>query len=54
MCSDAEAADVESRFADRMKSIEGGPLELKQTVEAVRLCAAQKDARKGMPLAFAK
>jgi alanyl aminopeptidase len=54
MCSDTEAKDVESRFTDRMKSIEGGPLELKQTVEAVRLCSAQKDARKGMPLAFNK
>ena len=52
MCSESEAADVESRFADRMKSIEGGPLELKQTAEAIRLCSAQKSARKGMPLAF--
>jgi alanyl aminopeptidase len=52
MCSESEAADVESRFADRMKSIEGGPLELKQTAESIRLCSAQKSARKGMPLAF--
>jgi alanyl aminopeptidase len=36
-----------------MKTIEGGPLELKQTAEAVRLCAAQKQARTGMAL-FAK
>ena len=49
MCSVEEAKDVETRFADRMKSIEGGPLELKQTVEAVRLCAAQKDARRTDP-----
>jgi len=51
MCSEAEASDVEARFADRMKSIEGGPLELKQTAEAIRLCSAQKNARKGAPLA---
>ena len=54
MCSEGEARDVETRVADRMKSIEGGPLELKQTAEAIRLCSAQKDARKAMPLAFAK
>jgi alanyl aminopeptidase len=53
MCSDAEAADVESRFGERMQKIEGGPLELKQTVEAIRLCGAQKQGRKGQAL-FAK
>jgi alanyl aminopeptidase len=46
MCSTQEADDVQTRFGDRMKTIEGGPLELKQTVEAIRLCSAQKDARK--------
>lgn len=46
MCSPQEADDVQARFGDRMKTIEGGPLELKQTVEAIRLCSAQKDARK--------
>jgi alanyl aminopeptidase len=50
MCSDADASDVQARFADRMKTIEGGPLELKQTVEAIRLCGAQKQARTGEAL----
>jgi hypothetical protein len=36
-----------------MKTIEGGPLELKQTVEAINLCAAQVQARKGLPLQVA-
>jgi alanyl aminopeptidase len=36
-----------------MKTIEGGPLELKQTVEGIRLCGAQKAARSGQSL-FAK
>jgi alanyl aminopeptidase len=53
MCSEAEAQDVQARFGDRMQKIEGGPLELKQTVEAIRLCGAQKEARKGQPV-FAK
>jgi hypothetical protein len=33
-----------------MQDIEGGPLELKQTVESIHLCAAQKAARQGQPL----
>jgi alanyl aminopeptidase len=53
MCSAEEAATVESKFAERMKSIEGGPLELKQTVENIRLCAAAKQAHAGQPLTFA-
>jgi alanyl aminopeptidase len=53
MCSDADAQDVQTRFDDRMKTIEGGPLELKQTVEGIRLCGAQKQARSGEAL-FAK
>jgi alanyl aminopeptidase len=53
MCSDQEATDLEQRFGARMKTIEGGPLELKQTGEAIRLCAAQMQARTGMAL-FAK
>ncbi|MCY7355531.1 MAG: ERAP1-like C-terminal domain-containing protein [Lysobacter sp.] len=54
MCSVEDAATVEAKFAERMKTIEGGPLELKQTVEGIRLCAAAKQARMGQPLEFAK
>jgi alanyl aminopeptidase len=53
MCSAEEAAMVESKFAQRMKTIEGGPLELKQTAEGVRLCAAAKQAHAGQPPTFA-
>ena len=53
MCSSADAAELESKFSARMAKIEGGPLELKQEVERIRLCAAQLDARRGQPLEFA-
>lgn len=45
MCSAAEAAELQSRFAERMKNIEGGPLELKQLAESIGLCAAAKSHR---------
>ena len=54
MCSSADAAELESKFAARMAKIEGGPLELKQQVEGIRLCEAQLRARHGQPLEFAR
>jgi alanyl aminopeptidase len=53
MCSAGEADALQAKFAERMKTIEGGPLELKQTIEAIHLCAAQVQARKGLPLQVA-
>ena len=53
MCSAEEATTLESKFSERLRTLEGGPLELKQAGEAVRLCAAQKQARRGQPLEFA-
>ena len=53
MCSTREAAALQARFGERMKTIEGGPLDLMQTVEGINLCAAAKDARKGQPIEFA-
>jgi cytosol alanyl aminopeptidase len=53
MCSAGEAGALQAKFAERMKTIEGGPLELKQTVETINLCAAQVQARKGLPLQVA-
>jgi alanyl aminopeptidase len=50
MCSDQDATALQQAFAKRMQDIEGGPLELKQTVESIHLCAAQKAARQGQPL----
>jgi len=52
MCSTGEAQVLESKFGERLKSLEGGPMELKQAGEAIRLCAAQKQARRGLPLEF--
>ncbi len=54
MCSSADAAELQAKFAERMARIEGGPLELKQEVERIRLCEAQLQARRGKPLEFAK
>jgi len=54
MCSSAEAAELESKFGARMARIEGGPLELKQQVEGIKLCEAQLQARQGQPLEFAR
>ncbi len=52
MCSLEEAATLERKFGERLKSLEGGPMELTQAGEAIRLCAAQKQARHGLSLAF--
>jgi alanyl aminopeptidase len=54
MCSDADAAALQEKFAARVADIEGGPRQLKQTVEAIRMCAAQVEARKGQPIEFPK
>jgi alanyl aminopeptidase len=54
MCTDADADAVQAKWGPRMEKVEGGPREVEQTVEAIRLCAAQVKARSGMPLDFAK
>jgi alanyl aminopeptidase len=54
MCSDADAAELQAKLADRMKDVEGGPRALKQTVEGIRMCAAALQARKGQPIVFPK
>jgi alanyl aminopeptidase len=50
MCSDAEADELQAKFAARMADIEGGPRALQQEVEQIRMCADQVAARKGQPL----
>ena len=52
MCSVGEAEALQQRFGERMSTIEGGPLDLKQTAEAIALCAAAKDARQGQPISY--
>jgi alanyl aminopeptidase len=53
MCSARDAATLEGRFAARLKDMEGGPMELKQTIEGIQLCEAAREARRGQPLTFA-
>jgi len=52
MCSSEEASALERKFAERIRTIEGGPLELRQTSEGIRLCAAAKRLRAAQPLQF--
>ena len=54
MCSNPEADALQAKFTPRVADIEGGPRELQQTVEAIHLCAAQKETRTGLPLEFPK
>ena len=46
MCSKQEAADLLSRFGERMKTVEGGPRALKQEAENIGLCADLRDAQR--------
>ena len=39
-CSESDARDVETRFAEPLAVLEGGPRALAQLAEAIRLCAA--------------
>jgi len=41
-CSESRADEVEAFFADRVANLEGGPRALAQTLERIRLCAAQR------------
>jgi alanyl aminopeptidase len=50
MCSAAEADAMQARFADRVKSLEGGPRTLAQAAEVVRLCGALKATVQAKPL----
>ena len=53
MCSAQEAATLEAKFGARLKDMEGGPMELKLTIEGIQLCEAAREARRGQPLTFA-
>ena len=46
MCSKQDAADLLSRFGERMKTVEGGPRALKQEAENIGLCAELRDAQR--------
>jgi alanyl aminopeptidase len=51
-CDEAHAREVETFFAPRIESIEGGPRALAQTLEDVRLCAAKRAAQEASGRAF--
>ena len=52
MCSAADAAALQEKFAERMQDVEGGPRALKQAGEGIRLCAAARSVRDDQPLEF--
>lgn len=54
MCNANDVNEIESKLAERMKSIEGGPLAVKQTEERIKLCAAAKELHAKHPLEFEK
>lgn len=45
MCSQADAQALQSKFAERMKNIEGGPRALKQSAEYIGLCANLREGQ---------
>ncbi|MEO8010373.1 MAG: ERAP1-like C-terminal domain-containing protein, partial [Dokdonella sp.] len=49
-CDTASASRLQSRYADRVRELDGGPMALKQAVERIGLCAALKKAHRGEPL----
>jgi cytosol alanyl aminopeptidase len=49
-CGAADADALQSKFAARTGSMEGGPRTLAQTVEAARLCGALRDAQRAVRL----
>ena len=51
-CSEAEATEVETFFADRIEALPGGPRNLRGALEAIRLCAARGDAQRESVDAF--
>jgi alanyl aminopeptidase len=51
LCSADEADAVQAKFAERLRTMEGGPRTLAQVTEGVRLCAALKARVAGAPLA---
>jgi len=43
-CDDARAVEVEAFFSGRIDALDGGPRNLAGTLEAIRLCAARREA----------
>jgi alanyl aminopeptidase len=43
-CDEPHAADIESFFKDRVRTLDGGPRELASGLEGIRLCAASRAA----------
>jgi len=44
-CTESRARAVQAFFADKVESLEGGPRELAQTTERIRLCATLREAK---------
>ncbi len=53
-CSDEAADDVDAFFKPRVEKIAGGPREVKNAVEAIRLCAIQRRAHRESAKKFFK
>lgn len=53
-CDEQHRADAEAFFKDRVTKTEGGPRNLQQTLEAISLCAANKEANQESVAQFLK
>jgi alanyl aminopeptidase len=53
-CSAKSAADAEAFFKDKMTQAVGGPRNLAQAVENIRLCAAKREAQQAGLAEFLK
>lgn len=51
-CSEEEARDVDAFFRKRLEKVLGGPRELQQTIERIRLCAARKQVQQPQLIEF--
>ena len=45
LCSDADRADVEAFWRDRIAAYAGGPRELAKTLESIALCSRVREAQ---------
>jgi cytosol alanyl aminopeptidase len=52
MCTMEEASELNAKFVERMKTIEGGPRTLLQATESVQLCSSLRDMQLQQPISI--
>ena len=54
LCDDSRKAEIEKFFRPRIEKLDGGELAMKQALEALTLCSAQRKAQAPGVIAFLK